>query len=74
MKRKPLDNGLFRWVLDLDALTDGFLKTAVDANTAIKRSLLDTPDEPGTGPGHRRTGAPSPNAGSTGSGCWRRRR
>jgi hypothetical protein len=44
--RKVLKNGLFRWVLDLDTLTDGFLKTAVDANTAIKRSLLSTPDEP----------------------------
>jgi hypothetical protein len=44
--RKALKNGLFRWVLDLDTLTDGFLKTAVDANTAIKRSLLSTPDEP----------------------------
>ena len=30
----------------LDPLTDGFLKTAIDANTAIKRSLLTTPDEP----------------------------
>jgi 5-methylcytosine-specific restriction protein A len=39
-------NGLFRWVLDLDALTDGFLKTAVDANTAITRSLLTTQDDP----------------------------
>ena len=44
--RRELKNGLFRWVLDLDSLTDGFLKTAVDANTAIKRSLLSTPDEP----------------------------
>ncbi|MBW4041416.1 MAG: DUF222 domain-containing protein [Acidobacteria bacterium] len=44
--RRALKNGLFRWVLDLDSLTDGFLKTAVDANTAIKRSLLSTPDEP----------------------------
>jgi hypothetical protein len=44
--RKALKNGLFRWLLDLDSLTDGFLKTAVDANTAIKRSLLSTPDEP----------------------------
>jgi hypothetical protein len=44
--RKELKNGLFRWVLDLDTLTDGFLKTAVDANTAMKRSLLTTPDEP----------------------------
>lgn len=44
--RRELKNGLVRWVLDLDTLTDGFLKTAVDANTAIKRSLLVTPDEP----------------------------
>jgi hypothetical protein len=44
--RRELKNGLFRWVLDLDALTDGFLTTAVDANTAITRSLLTTPDEP----------------------------
>jgi hypothetical protein len=43
--RRAMKNGLFRWVLDLDTLTDGFLKTAVDANTAIKRSLLTTPDE-----------------------------
>jgi 5-methylcytosine-specific restriction protein A len=44
--RKVMTNGLFRWVLELDALTDGFLKTAVDADTAIKRSLLTTADEP----------------------------
>jgi hypothetical protein len=44
--RRELRNGLYRWVADLDALTDGFLKTAIDANTAIKRSLLTTPDEP----------------------------
>ena len=46
MKRTPLDNGLTRWVLELDSLTDGFLKTAVDANTAITRSTLVTPDDP----------------------------
>jgi 5-methylcytosine-specific restriction protein A len=44
--RTELKNGLVRWVMELDPLTDGFLKTAVDANTAIKRSLLTTPDEP----------------------------
>lgn len=44
--RRELNNGLVRWVLDLDTLTDGFLKTAVDANTAMKRSLLTTPDDP----------------------------
>jgi hypothetical protein len=44
--RRELRNGLIRWVLDLDTVTDGFLKTAVDANTAMKRSLLTTPDEP----------------------------
>jgi len=37
---------LWEWILHLDALTDGFLKTALDANTAMKRSLLHTPDEP----------------------------
>ena len=50
MTRRELKNGLFRWVIDIDALTDGFLKTAVDANTAIKRSLLTTPDEPAADP------------------------
>jgi hypothetical protein len=43
--RRVLDNGLVRWVLDLDALTDGFLKAAIDANTAMKRSLLHTGDD-----------------------------
>ena len=46
VKRTPLQNGLTRWVLELDTLTDGFLKTAVDANTAITRSNLVAPDDP----------------------------
>ena len=48
--RRDLKNGLFRWVLELDALTDGFLKTAVDANTTMHRPILHTPDEPAPDP------------------------
>jgi 5-methylcytosine-specific restriction protein A len=44
--RKALDNGQYRWVLNVDALTDGLLTTAIDANSSITRSLLTTPDEP----------------------------
>lgn len=45
VKRRELRNGLVRWVMDLDTLTDGFLKTAVDANTAKRRPILVTPDQ-----------------------------
>ena len=45
--RGILNTGLVQWVLQLDPLTDGLLKTAIDANTPMKRSLLTTPDEPG---------------------------
>ncbi|RIX28028.1 HNH endonuclease signature motif containing protein [Amnibacterium setariae] len=48
--RKVLRNGLVRRVLDLDALTDGFLKTAIDANTAMKRTVIAVPDDPAADP------------------------
>jgi 5-methylcytosine-specific restriction protein A len=44
--RRALDNGQYRWVLQVDALTDGLLTTAIDANSSITRSLLTTPDDP----------------------------
>ena len=72
--RRELKNGLFRWVIDIDTLTDGFLKTAVDANTAIKRSLLTHPGRAARPTRTPRTAARSRSAGSTGSACWRRRR
>jgi len=48
--RKVLRNGLVRWVLDLDTLTDGFLTTAVDANTALQRTVIAVPDDPESDP------------------------
>ena len=72
--RRKLANGLARWTLDLDPLTDGFFTTALDANTALRRfrmHLADdpepTPDEVAQQPGRSRA------VGSTGSACWRRR-
>jgi 5-methylcytosine-specific restriction protein A len=50
VRRHALSNGLIRWTAELDAVTDGFLKTAIDANTAIKRSLLSTPGQPEADP------------------------
>jgi 5-methylcytosine-specific restriction protein A len=45
VRRRALQNGLIRWTAELDAVTDGFFTTAIDANTAIRRSLLTTPDQ-----------------------------
>ena len=47
IKKGKLDNGLTRWVLDLDALTNGFLEAALDANTAITRFRLTMSDDEG---------------------------
>jgi 5-methylcytosine-specific restriction protein A len=44
--KRRLANGLTRWILDLDPLTDGFFTTALDANTAIRRVRFTTEDEP----------------------------
>src|ERR1700712_5058632 len=44
--RHVLENGLVYWQAHLDAVTDGLLKAAIDANTAMKRPLLNTGDEP----------------------------
>ena len=41
-----LKNGLTRWILDLDPLTDGFFTTALDASTAISRVRFTAEDEP----------------------------
>jgi hypothetical protein len=38
--RRRLENGLTRWTLDLDPLTNGFFETALDANTSIRRSAI----------------------------------
>jgi hypothetical protein len=40
--RKPLDNGLTRWQVDLDPERDAYLKAAVDACTAPRRGVLIT--------------------------------
>ena len=44
--RRMLANGLARWTLDLDPLTDGFFTTALDANTALRRFRMHLADEP----------------------------
>ena len=44
---RKLENGLTRWVLDLDALTNGFFQTALDANTAITRFRIEVGDDRG---------------------------
>jgi 5-methylcytosine-specific restriction protein A len=46
VRRLALQNGLIRWTAEVDAVTDGFLKTAIDANTAVTRPVLTTPDQP----------------------------
>lgn len=46
VRRMRLQNGLTRWTMDLDPLTDGLFATALDANTARARVQLRTPDEP----------------------------
>jgi 5-methylcytosine-specific restriction protein A len=45
--KRRLDDGLTRWVLDLDALTNGLFETALDANTAIKRFRITMGDDAG---------------------------
>src|SRR4051794_31600279 len=48
--RRPLDNGLPRWQVDLDPERDAYLKAAIDACTAPRRDVLitglDGSDEP----------------------------
>ncbi|RIX28009.1 HNH endonuclease signature motif containing protein [Amnibacterium setariae] len=44
--KRKLDNGLTRWVLDLDPLTAGFFETALDANTSQRRFQLVLDDAP----------------------------
>ncbi|MBW4042001.1 MAG: DUF222 domain-containing protein [Acidobacteria bacterium] len=46
VSRRTLANGLTRWTLDLDPLTDGFFTTALDANTALRRFRMHLADEP----------------------------
>src|SRR4051812_6936291 len=43
---RRLENGLTRWTLDLDPLTNGFFTTALEANTAERRNLLVESDQP----------------------------
>ncbi|WP_375388319.1 DUF222 domain-containing protein [uncultured Amnibacterium sp.] len=45
-KRKH-DDGITRWILDLDALTSGFFETALNANTSIRRFALEIGDDRG---------------------------
>jgi 5-methylcytosine-specific restriction protein A len=47
--RKQLDNGLTRWVFDLDPERDAYLRAGVDACTAPRRGVLITglDDDPG---------------------------
>jgi 5-methylcytosine-specific restriction protein A len=40
VSKRKLDNGLTRWILDLDPLTNGFFETALDANTSIRRFAI----------------------------------
>jgi hypothetical protein len=47
---RMLPNGLKRWVLDLDPLTDGFFTTALDANTTLQRFQIVTADDPAPTP------------------------
>jgi 5-methylcytosine-specific restriction protein A len=46
VSKRVLDNGLTRWVLDLDDLTNGFFETALAANTSMRRSVLELEDGP----------------------------
>jgi hypothetical protein len=45
--KRRLQNGLTRWILDLDALTNGFFETALDANTSMKRFRIEMGDDRG---------------------------
>ena len=40
VSKRKLENGLTRWILDLDPLTNGFFETALDANTSIRRFTI----------------------------------
>ena len=45
VSKRKLENGLTRWILDLDPLTNGFFETALDANTSIRRFAIVDSDE-----------------------------
>ena len=45
VSKRKLDNGLTRWILDLDPLTNGFFETALDANTSIRRFAIVDSDQ-----------------------------
>jgi hypothetical protein len=45
VSKRKLENGLTRWILDLDPLTNGFFETALDANTSIRRSVIVDSDD-----------------------------
>ena len=47
VSKRKLENGLTRWILDLDPLTNGFFETALDANTSIRRFGIVDSDEVG---------------------------
>ena len=42
---RRLDNGLLRFILDVDPLTGGFFKTAMDANASLRRARFVDGDE-----------------------------
>ena len=44
--KRTLDNGLTRWILDLDPLTAGFFEAAVEANTPKSTFRITEPGEP----------------------------
>jgi hypothetical protein len=45
VSKRKLENGLTRWVLELDPLTNGFFETALDANTSIRRFRIVDSDQ-----------------------------
>ncbi|GAA4743469.1 hypothetical protein GCM10025783_13810 [Amnibacterium soli] len=45
VSKRRLENGLTRWTLDLDPLTNGFFESALDANTSIRRFAIVDSDE-----------------------------
>jgi hypothetical protein len=57
-KRRMLDNGLARWTLDLDPLTDGLFSAALEASSTIRRFRMHLTDDPAPTPeelaAHRR--------------------
>jgi 5-methylcytosine-specific restriction protein A len=46
VSKRKLENGLTRWTLDLDPLTNGFFETALDANTSMRRFAIVDSDQP----------------------------